>query len=58
MRSEVALLQRLLAQFPTQINRENILKNREFPVENREFPLPKDLMCERRDRWCGHLSHP
>jgi hypothetical protein len=31
--------QRLLAKFPTQINRENILKNREFLSGNREFHL-------------------
>ncbi len=34
---ETAVLQRLFAKFPTQINRENILKNREFFDRNREF---------------------
>jgi hypothetical protein len=31
--------QPLLGKFPTQINRENILKNREFLSGNREFHL-------------------
>jgi hypothetical protein len=31
--------QPLLGKFPTQINRENILKNREFLSGNREFQL-------------------
>ena len=31
------MLQRLFAQFPTQINRENISENREFLSRNREF---------------------
>jgi hypothetical protein len=34
---ETIVLQRLLAQFPKQINRENILKNREFLSGIREF---------------------
>jgi len=38
---ETAVLQRLLAQFPAQINRENISKNREFLAVNREFHLAK-----------------
>jgi hypothetical protein len=33
---EIVVPQRLLAQFPTQDNRENILNNREFSDENRE----------------------
>src|SRR5712675_444402 len=36
---EATVLQRLFAKFPTQINRENILKNREFLSGNREFHL-------------------
>jgi hypothetical protein len=31
--------QSLLGKFPTQINRENILKNREVLSDNREFHL-------------------
>jgi len=34
---ETTVLQRLFTKFPTQINRENILKNREFLSGNREF---------------------
>src|SRR5947209_14677445 len=34
--AESTAAQRLFAQFPTRINRENILKNREFCGENRE----------------------
>ena len=34
---EIAVLQRLVQQFPTQINRENISKNSEFLAVNREF---------------------
>jgi hypothetical protein len=41
---EAAVPQRLLAQFPTQINRENISKNRVFTSKNREFS------CAKRDR--------
>jgi hypothetical protein len=37
LEQEVAVPQRPLAQFPTRINRENILKNREFLFDNREF---------------------
>jgi hypothetical protein len=36
---ETTVLQRLLAKFPTQINRENILKNGEFSSGNRDFHL-------------------
>jgi hypothetical protein len=36
---ETTVLQRLFTKFPTQINRENILKNREFLSDNREFHL-------------------
>src|SRR5258705_10077262 len=36
---ETTVLQQLFAKFPTQINRENILKNREFLSGNREFHL-------------------
>jgi hypothetical protein len=36
---ETTVLQRLFTKFPTQINRENILKNREFLSGNREFHL-------------------
>ncbi len=36
---ETTVLQRLFTKFPTQINRENILKNREFLSGNREFRL-------------------
>jgi hypothetical protein len=36
---ETTVLQRLFTKFPTQINRENILKNREFLSSNREFHL-------------------
>src|SRR6266478_2608858 len=36
---ETTVLQRLFTQFPTQIYRENILKNREFLSGNREFQL-------------------
>jgi hypothetical protein len=43
---EVVVPQHLLAQFPTRINRENILKNREFSSQNRE---------SRRLR--GHFFH-
>jgi hypothetical protein len=38
---ETAALQPLLEQFPTQTNRENILRNREFLAGNREFYLQK-----------------
>src|SRR5260370_6204020 len=38
---ETTVLQRLFTKFPTQINRENILKNREFLSGNREFHLCK-----------------
>jgi len=38
---KAAALQRLLAQFPKQINRENLSKNREFSTDNREFHRPK-----------------
>jgi hypothetical protein len=34
---ETAVLQRLFTKFPTQINRENILRNRQFSSGNREF---------------------
>jgi hypothetical protein len=34
---EATVPQRLLAQFPTRTNRQNILKNREFSSENREL---------------------
>jgi hypothetical protein len=34
---ETAVLQRLFAKFPTQINRENILKNREISGNNSEI---------------------
>jgi hypothetical protein len=34
---ETTVLQRLSTKFPTQINRENILKIREFSSGNREF---------------------
>ncbi len=34
---ETTVLQRLFTKFPTQINREGILKNREFLSGNREF---------------------
>jgi len=34
---ETAVLQRLFTKFPTQINRENILKNREISGKNREI---------------------
>jgi hypothetical protein len=34
---ESAVLQSLLGQFPTQINRENISVNREYFASNREF---------------------
>src|SRR5260370_2880962 len=36
---ETTVLQRLFTKFPTQVNRENILKNREFLSGNREFHL-------------------
>src|SRR6266403_3072001 len=36
---ETTVLQRLFTKFPTQINRENILKNREFLSGSREFQL-------------------
>jgi hypothetical protein len=36
---ETTVLQRLFTKFPTQFNRENILKNREFLSGNREFHL-------------------
>jgi hypothetical protein len=36
---ETTVLQRLFTKFPTQISRENILKNREFLSGNREFHL-------------------
>jgi len=38
---ETTVLQRLFTKFPTQINRENILKNREFLSGNREFHLQR-----------------
>ena len=44
---EAAVPQRLLAQFPTQINRENISKNREFFAVKREFYLRKSLSGAR-----------
>jgi len=34
---ETPVLQAFLEQFPTQANRENILRNREFLAGNREF---------------------
>jgi hypothetical protein len=37
-----AALQPLLEQFPTQTNRDNILRNREFLAGNREFYLQKE----------------
>src|SRR6266481_5117993 len=39
---ETTVLQRLFTKFPTQINRENILKNREILSGNREFHLARD----------------
>jgi hypothetical protein len=39
---ETAVPQRVLVKFPTQINRENILKNREFLAGNREFYFAKN----------------
>src|SRR6266403_3365351 len=36
---ETTVLQRLFTKFPTQINRENILKNRVFLSGSREFQL-------------------
>ncbi len=36
---ETTVLQRLFTKFPTQTNRENILKNRELFRKNREFSL-------------------
>jgi hypothetical protein len=45
---ETAVLQRLLAQFPTQINRENISKNRDFLANNREFDLRKCIKSSVR----------
>src|SRR5260370_12691425 len=44
---EAAVPQRLFAQFPTQINRENISNNREFLAVNREFYLRKSLSGAR-----------
>ncbi len=38
---ETTVLQRLFTKFPTQINRENILKNREFLSGYREFHLAR-----------------
>ena len=38
---ETTVLQRLFTKFPTQINRENILKNREFLSGNRDFQLQR-----------------
>jgi hypothetical protein len=46
---ETTVLQRLFTKFPTQINRENILKNREFLSCNTEFH------CKVRKR--PFLSH-
>jgi hypothetical protein len=43
------VLQRLFTKFPTQINRENILKNREFLSGNREYHLAKMVSV--------HFSH-
>src|SRR2546421_12576551 len=43
---ETTVLQRFFTKFPTQINRENILKNREFLSGNREFHL------------CTHCKRP
>jgi len=43
---ETAVLQRLLAQFPTQIIRENILKNKEFLNGIRELQ-PKNF-CKQK----------
>src|SRR5258705_12728498 len=45
---EAAVPQRLLAQFPTQINSENISKNRDFLANNREFHLRKSLSALAR----------
>src|SRR5258708_25581104 len=49
---EATVPQRLLAQFPTRTNRENILKNREFSSENREF-----LCSYNEHRVSVHFSH-
>src|SRR5258706_3376880 len=39
---ETTVLQRLFTKFPTQINRENILKNREISGKNREIWLASE----------------
>jgi hypothetical protein len=65
---ETTVLQRLFTKFPTQINRENILKNREFLSGNREFHLQgaqsvhfsdacssdSDCLTPRRAEWRGY----
>ena len=37
--SEISVLQPLIEEFPTQVNREHISRNREFICENREFTV-------------------
>ena len=44
-RQETPVPQRLIEQFPTQINRENILGNREFSARNREFKAKQAPRC-------------
>jgi hypothetical protein len=45
---ETPVLQPFLEQFPTQTNRENILRNREFLAGNREFLASKMLLVRKR----------
>ena len=58
---ETTVLQRLFTKFPTQINRENILKNTEFLSGNREFhlqggkrPFLARLFLRGSDAICSH----
>jgi hypothetical protein len=51
------VLQRFFAQFPTQINRENILKIREFLSDNSEFFFLTEVThmpaCDMQDGSAG-----
>jgi hypothetical protein len=49
------VLQPLVGQFPTQINRENILKNREFETKNRELARPDAAMLRCLEDCAGLL---
>jgi len=55
LKPKVAVLQRLLGQFPTGVNRENILKNREGLVGIREFNCYSH--ADTRTNVSVHFSH-